>query len=325
MNDTLDFNDTQTLIATLYINEVNTIERFRYSKPQAQIDDLKNCAKAYEEANNLLQMEKQQSGSPDNDNSQVQDIWQAARAGVVFSYETIKNFKLRAEYLSKISDSIKSFEYDPVIRTYKNPYFRNDIIDPNEELYDMINNSIKKWANKTSDVWGNTAAYNKKTYDNFIKDRNFNLEPYVVKNAGKDQLKILSYMRYFGTALIVFTLGIITWQLIEAQDKKQAGAEILVSVGGAFGGGLLGEMGGTLLFGWIMGDLGTVIGGILGGAVGAFAGGIAAECLFDAMMQAFFYTPKLDRLTGNLFSGPIMYELTLPDNMSLSGNLTGSL
>ena len=78
------------------------------------------------------------------------------------------------------------------------------------------------------------------------------------------------YMRYFGTALIVFTLGIITWQLIEAQDKKQAGAEILVSVGGAFGGGLLGEMGGTLLFGWIMGDLGTVIGGILGGGGWSF-------------------------------------------------------
>ena len=325
MNYTLDFDDTQTLIDALYNNEVNTIERFRYSKPQAQMNDLKNCAKAYEEANNLLQMEKQQSGSPDKDNSQVQNIWQAARAGVIFSYETIKNFKLRAEYLSKISDSIKLFEYDPEIRTYKNPHFSNDIIDPNEDLYDMINDSIKKWANKTSDVWGNTAAYKKKTYEDFIKDKDFNLEQYVVKYAGKDQLQILSYMRYFGTALIVFTLGVITWQLVEAQDKKQAGAEILVSVGGAFGGGLLGEMGGTLLFGWIMGDLGTVIGGILGGLVGAFAGGIAAECLFDAMMEAFFYTPKLDRLTGTLFSGPIMYELTLPNNMSLSGNLTGSL
>lgn len=325
MNYTLDFDDTQTLIDALYNNEVNTIERFRYSKPQAQMNDLKNCAKAYEEANNLLQMEKQQSGSPDKDNSQVQNIWQAARAGVIFSYETIKNFKLRAEYLSKISDSIKLFEYDPEIRTYKNPHFSNDIIDPNEDLYDMINDSIKKWANKTSDVWGNTAAYKKKTYEDFIKDKDFNLEQYVVKYAGKDQLQILSYMRYFGTALIVFTLGVITWQLVEAQDKKQAGAEILVSVGGAFGGGLLGEMGGTLLFGWIMGDLGTVIGGILGGLVGAFAGGIAAECLFDAMMEAFFCTPKLDRLTGTLFSGPIMYELTLPNNMSLSGNLTGSL
>ena len=325
MNYTLDFDDTQTLIDALYNNEVNTIERFRYSKPQAQMNDLKNCAKAYEEANNLLQMEKQQSGSSDKDNSQVENVWQAARAGVIFSYETIKNFKLRAEYLSKISDSIKLFEYDPEIRTYKNPHFSNDIIDPNEDLYDMINDSIKKWANKTSDVWGNTAAYKKKTYEDFIKDKDFNLEQYVVKYAGKDQLQILSYMRYFGTALIVFTLGVITWQLVEAQDKKQAGAEILVSVGGAFGGGLLGEMGGTLLFGWIMGDLGTVIGGVLGGLVGAFAGGIAAECLFDAMMEAFFYTPKLDRLTGTLFSGPIMYELTLPDNTSLSGNLTGSL
>lgn len=325
MNYTLDFDDTQILIDALYNNEVNTIERFRYSKPQAQIDDLKNCAKAYEEANNLLQMEKQQSDGSDKGDIEVQNIWQAARAGVVFSYETIKNFKLRAEYLRKISDSINLFEYDPQIRTYKNTHFSNDIIDPNEYLYDMINDSIKKWANETSDVWGNTAAYKKKIYNDFIKDKYFNLEPYVVKYAGKDQLQILSYMRYFGTALIVFTLGVITWQLVEAQDKKQAGAEILVSVGGAFGGGLLGEMGGTLLFGWIMGDLGTVIGGILGGLVGAFAGGIAAECLFDAMMEAFFYTPKLDRLTGTLFRGPIMYELTLPDNTSLSGNLTGSL
>lgn len=325
MNDTLDFDDAQTLIDALHINEVNTIERFRYSKPQAQINDLMNCAKAYEEASNLLQMEKQQSGSSDKDNSQVQNIWQAARAGVVFSYETIKNFKLRAEYLSKISDSIKLFDYDPEKGTYKNPYYIDEIVDPDEELYDMINNSIKKWANETSDVWGNTAAYNKKTFDDFIKDKDFNLETYVVKYAGKDQLQILSYMRYFGTALIVFTLGVIIWQLVEAHDKKQAGAEILVSVGGALGGGLLGEMGGTLLFGWIMGDLGTVIGGILGGLVGAFAGGIAADCLFDAMMQAFFYTPKLDRLTGALFSGPIMYELTLQNNTSLSGNLTGSL
>jgi hypothetical protein len=325
MNDTLDFDETQKLIDALHMNEVNTIERFRYSKPQAQMNDLMNCAKAYEEANNLLQMEKQQSGSPYKANSQVQNIWQAARAGVIFSYETIKNFKLRAEYLGKISDSIKLFDYDPEKGTYKNPYYSNEIIDPNEDLYDMINDSIKKWANKTSDVWGNTAAYKKKTFDDFIKDKDFNLESYVVKYAGKDQLQILSYMRYFGTALIVFTLGVITWQLVEAQDKKQAGAEILVSVGGALGGGLLGEMGGTLLFGWIIGDLGTVIGGILGGLVGAFAGGIAAECLFDAMMEAFFYTPKLDRLTGTLFSGPIMYELTLPNNMSLSSNLTGSL
>lgn len=325
MNYTLDFDDTQALIDALHNNEVNTIERFRYSKPQAQMNDLMNCAKAYEEANNLLQMEKQQSGSSGKDNLQVQNIWQAARAGIIFSYETIKNFKLRAEYLSKINNSIDLFEYDSKTGTYKNPFFSSEIIDPNEDLYDMINDSIKKWANKTSDVWGNTAAYKKKTYDDFIKDKDFNLESYVVRYAGKDQLQILSYMRYFGTALIVFTLGVITWQLVEARDKNQAGAEILVSVGGAFGGGLLGEVGGTLLFGWIMGDLGTVIGGILGGLVGAFAGGIAADCLFDAMMEAFFYTPKLDQLTGTLFSGPIMYELTLPDNTSLSGNLTASL
>ncbi|MBP1904545.1 hypothetical protein J2Z32_001168 [Paenibacillus turicensis] len=325
MNYTLDFDDTQALIDALYINEVNTIERFRYNKPQAQINDLQNCAKAYEEANNLLQMEKQQSGeSQDKQDTLVQDIWKAARAGVVFSYETIKNFKLRAEYLNKISNSIKLFDYHPETGRFRNTHFA-DILDPEEDLYDMINKSIQEWAKKTSDVWGNAAAYKEKTFNNFIEGKEYNLESYVVRYAGKDKLKLLSYMRYFGTALIVFTLGVITWQLVEKQDKIRAGAEILVSVGGALGGGLLGEVGGTFLFGWIMEDLGAVIGGILGGLVGAFAGGVAAVCLFDAMLDAFFYTPKVGRLTGTLFSGPIMYELTLPDNTTLSGNLTGSL
>lgn len=330
MNYELDNETVQRLIDELHMHEVDTIDQFRYRNPQARSNDFHDCSQAYQTAHDLLEMETNQSMQQEK--SSTQDLWNAARAGIRFSYETIRNWKLRGEYLNRIKKIITDNEYNYQI----NNFLIDEDDDTNytqlrEKLYQALNKEVNNYAESTSKIWGLAARSQQLSAKDFVKGAkiipNFNITQYIVEHAGESQMRVLSYMRFFGTTMIVFTLGMIAWEIMDSKTKINTSSEMLVSLGGALGGGTLGEAGASLLlFGWVVADeAAQAVVGVLGGLIGSFAGGMAAASLFGALMNAFIYTPEDHKWREELFNRPILYELKLPDNMSLSSSLVVSL
>lgn len=327
MDYALDNPTTQMLIDHLHANEIRAIEQFRYSNPQSRLNDLKDCGQAYQIASSLL---KEENNQPINQNDkQMVHVWCSARAGIRFSYETIKNLQLRSEFLQKVQNVMNRVKYDKKTKSY---YIKDEDhdLDPDntvESYYDKVNKIVSTWAQKTSKTWGSAVSTQLKDFNDFLnanRNRVVTLEKCIAKYATEDQLSVLEYMQVFGSVLTVFTLGVILWGVLENKNPAVPGAEAMVGIGGALAGGEVGEaiiLDDSFIFGWTVELAGTTVSGILGGVIGSFLGGLAAVSLFNAMMEIFIYSPQLNQLTDNLFCEPQNYELTLPDNEVLSSTL----
>lgn len=126
-----------------------------------------------------------------------------------------------------------------------------------------------------------------------------------------------------GDALLIVAIGIMIWNVGESQNPKLESIKDILSLGVSLAGGTLGAWAGAAA-GSIGGPIGVYIGGILGGLISAFLSGIAADSIFDAMLKA--WGPSNPSQSAQLlFGGPVLYELQLPDNMTLSQSFISNL
>lgn len=320
MDYALDNETIQKLINNLHMIELRKITLFRYSVPQARMKDLNACNQSYQTACTMLREEQnqrnKQEGSPALDY-----VWNSVRAGIRYCYEMLKGWDVREIILKKIDEIRKSkstYDSEHGVFEISNDTEMFSKYETPEEFYAGVNKQIDEIiSNQISKTWSAALMSNVKSFDRFSKNI-IPIDRYTYQNAGAGQLQMLKYMRYFGAAMFVFALGVVAWQTAQSQNLTKTGVELVISVGGAWIGGALGEMGGYLLFGWVTsGPIGLAVGGILGGLIGAFSGGLAAESLFEAMLNAFFYAPEMSPLSETLFSGPMKYELSSHSSINL--------
>lgn len=346
----LNDQQSQALADALHTNELRVIMQTRYRNPQARTQDIYWCNEAYQQATNLLGVKKLSKPLPEREWATLQQKIEAvARGSVRFSYEALKNFRLRAEYMNKIWGLQNALEneitqYANATDSYEVRSFRLESMwDITKNYTDKMEMLFSAWGNKSSPIWSSIIEAKGESFFMTLTKVSqkilgkfrvrTSLEPSlklhaevftsVMEDMKADQLDILKNIREVGGVLCLLTLAVMTWTISASSDPVSESVKGALSLGAAAAGGMAGEEAGSLV-GAFFGPEGAPIGGILGGMICSFVSGVAADSIIDAFIEAFLKPPS-GALTKMLFGSPIMYELKLPDNISLSRTFVESL
>lgn len=324
---TLNSQETRALVDHLHTNELQTIMQHRYSNPIARTQDIQWCNQAYEEAIHILEAESNEALPEAENETLQQQIWSAARSSIRFSYEQVKNFKLRSEYIVSLGNLTRA---EINMSSSQNGA---DVISKNTADLDSI---LEYWGNgdnaSLSAIWSSqiprAASDSDTSLDtetSILKGISNQAEPTVAGPIAAESsvAESLSSIGVVGAAIALFTLGVMIWKIKDNTNMALNATQNAVNLGAGIAGGLVGaEIGGE--GGLIVGPEGAIIGALLGGIICSFASGVAANNIFNAVVEA-FGNPQSSELSGKLFGPPILYELQLPDNMALSMAFTENL
>lgn len=364
----LNNEQTQQLVNVLHANELRTIMQFRYRNANARTKDLYWCNRAYQEAIDMLTA-KSIEPHPDEAGYRLQQKAAAVMKGCVFfSYNTLKNYRLRAEYMDEtrmivgewnksinlLYETKKDYEKKFKVRTIDNNLTEDDITYYIDMLELHAEAEAKKILNlytdfgyQISSVHGAAIQLFNKSFEEILRKQpaplnqamNIFNDDYKHASLLRDSInqlndqytklndsivdlklqldKILERLRSAGTALLIVTLGVMLWTIQQSKNSNLQIIKSILDTGAAIGGGWLGTMGGAEVGGAVGGPVGVFVGGLLGGFISSCVSGIAADSLFDALLAA-FERPESAEPREKLFGKPILYELQLPNNVSLS-------
>lgn len=309
----LNKQDLKVLMDRVHTNEMQTILQYRYSKPDARSKDIYWSNQAYREANDLIEAIPSEPYSGNEDSNLKNHIWSVAGSSLLFSVLAIKNLQLRANYIH-YSKNLALQEINQL--TGKTDPAGRAAIKKNTQRMSVI---FEQYEEENEDSLSLAHDY--------VEDDSPPVEPLSPpmdtieppKNPGQ----LLKNIKFGGEALFVLTLGVMIWTIQESRNPQLSTIKNTLNLVATGAGAVLGTQAGIAAAG-ILAPEAVIIGGILGGIICSFVSGMAANSLFDAVIQAFMAPPS-PKLTANLFGQPILYEIQLPDNLSLSTSLSKSL
>lgn len=364
MDYSLNNHLMRRLVNDWHANEMRVILQHRYIKPQARTDDISACTQAYQVATELLNKELEESELKKRNKSLWKEMWDVIRSGIRFSYEALGNLSLRAQFTTKFLILLENQSSTiRILQTRMNAIDRNNasgmagewklqLEDPLElfEVYiKNINDLFAKWKNASMSFWPYLMRWKIPSFQQYLRtvkveekispEDKFSVYPlnsqytqirnaYLKAEAATEEMiqtneQVLIRLGNVGRTILLFTLGVMAWTIIDSHNPVLQTAKNTFDLGASLAGGAVGTAAGMAL-GRAAGSLGATIGGVLGGIICGFAAGVAADSLFDAVFEAFTKPPSQE-LRERLFDAPIMYELQLPDNISLSSKFTKSL
>jgi hypothetical protein len=339
--------ETQQLVTYLWHQEADAIQQAKYKSPTDNEVDLRDSAAAHDEAIKLLaNLQSQAAAAKDSAAAQVLEwMSDSARTHIRLSVMSIKNMRLRREYLGHIRTSSDFFAER--VTTSPNPdqdlpdlarqasIERNRALEITRAKLNPMSLDFSKWMKDNPKTFESLVDHYANQFERPLTWR-AQLDVYedIVRSSGRGNWKVnfaAEGSGIFGYASVIFVLASMTWEIAESSHPTVPLVKDALEAGAGFVGADLGMRVGTAiavgvqtlgeLIGVAGGPGGVFVGGLLGGLIGGFFGGVAADTLYDPMMQAFALGLPTDPTDNSVWANPVVYKPTLPDGAKLCREL----
>ena len=309
---------------TLYTREYLSIEKTKFPSTTDRLKAYEYAKEAQDKVNDLLELEEKSTPLPTpKQNSAAEEVWKYVRAGIWSAINSIRNMKLRAEYISKISSN----SADYLGRISNGALSADELEALTKEAIaarNMVLEATRAKLGKTSTFFSEMLKRDGLTYDQLV-DR-YSERRYqksfssltedtervtvlgdIIEASGRSNSLVNAISKIqggVGIATAIILVGVIVWDVVTSSDPGVTAARDTWVALGAAGVGIAAEAIASAAI-----NAGLVAAGVTDAiAAGvAFVGGIVASILLVA-----FIAPLLGSLFDlivNAFSLRIPPEL----------------